>query len=553
MSTLAPRLARPEILALPSREAIAGSIGDEADDVVRLHLNENPSGPPEGAGVRGINRYPKPDAPALRRAMARLYGVEPRNLLVTRGADDAIDVLIRTFCRCGVDSIATMSPSFAAYALFAKMQGARILEVKLGANFELAPEKFIEAVGKDETVKLAFLCSPNNPTGNVIPLEDVIEIADAFRDRILILDEAYIEFAQIPSLAAEAAKRDNFVVLRTLSKAFGLAGARIGCAIANQELIGIVGRALPPFPLPNPSISLALEALSPVRRPLQDRRIEEIKAERDRLAALLGEAPLVEKVWPSETNFLLVEVAEPALVAAELERLSILVRWRPDISKCALRLTIGSKAENDLALAAFGIEAEPTPSRSAELVRSTRETKVAVSIDLDRAEPRRIETGIASYDHMLDQVAAHAGFSLILTCDGDLAVDTHHSIEDVAIALGSALSQALGSRRGIGRYGFALPMDEAEAKVLVDLSGRPFSRFDGTFTATHIGTYPTAMTPHVFRSLSEGMRAAIHVAVEGSDDHHKTEACFKAFGRALRRAIRGEGGDLQIPSTKGAL
>jgi histidinol-phosphate aminotransferase/imidazoleglycerol-phosphate dehydratase/histidinol-phosphatase len=152
---------------------------------------------------------------------------------------------------------------------------------------------------------------------------------------------------------------------------------------------------------------------------------------------------------------------------------------------------------------------------------------------------------------MLDQVAAHGGFSLVLSCDGDLEIDAHHSIEDCAIALGTALSKALGDKRGIRRFGFALPMDEAEAQVLIDLSGRPYCRFEGDFASTSIGEYPTQMTPHVFRSLADSMGAAIHVKVDGENDHHKTEACFKAFGRALRDAIRVEGDAL--PSTKGVL
>jgi imidazoleglycerol phosphate dehydratase HisB len=152
---------------------------------------------------------------------------------------------------------------------------------------------------------------------------------------------------------------------------------------------------------------------------------------------------------------------------------------------------------------------------------------------------------------MLDQVAAHGGFSLLLSCDGDTEIDAHHSIEDCAIALGAALSKALGDKRGIRRFGFTLPMDEAEAQVLIDLSGRPYCRFEGQFDSASIGGYPTEMTPHVFRSLADSMAAAIHVKVEGENDHHKTEACFKAFGRALRDAIRCEGDVL--PSTKGVL
>ena len=209
------------------------------------------------------------------------------------------------------------------------------------------------------------------------------------------------------------------------------------------------------------------------------------------------------------------------------------------------------ETENAAALAALGVSVDAAPVRRAEIVRDTRETQIAASVDLDRLNPRKIATGVPFYDHMLDQVAAHGGFSLLLNCDGDLEIDPHHSIEDCAIALGTALGRALGDKRGIRRFGFALPMDEAEAHVLIDLSGRPFCRFEGEFASPLIGDYPTEMTSHVFRSLADSMGAAIHVRVEGENDHHKTEACFKAFGRALRDAIRLEGDAL--PSTKGVL
>ena len=201
----------------------------------------------------------------------------------------------------------------------------------------------------------------------------------------------------------------------------------------------------------------------------------------------------------------------------------------------------------------IGINETSAPTRRGEIVRETKETKIAVSVNLDRTEPRCIDTGIGFYDHMLDQVAAHGGFSLLLTCRGDLEIDAHHSIEDCAIAFGTALSKALGERRGIGRFGFALPMDETEAQVLIDLSGRPYSQFEGSFEASHIGAWPTEMTRHVFRSLADSLGAAIHVKVRGENDHHKTEACFKAFGRALRQAVARESDGQNVPSTKGVL
>lgn len=194
---------------------------------------------------------------------------------------------------------------------------------------------------------------------------------------------------------------------------------------------------------------------------------------------------------------------------------------------------------------------EPVRRRLGEVVRKTKETDITVRVDLDHAAPVRIATGIGFLDHMMEQVAHHGGFSLTLACAGDLHIDPHHSIEDCAIALGQALNTALGPRRGIARFGFVVPMDEAEAKISIDLGGRPYLVFDGAFNAAVLGVYPTEMTEHVFRSLSQAIGATIHLTVEGVNDHHKTEACFKALGRALRQAIRIEGAEL--PSTKGLI
>ena len=330
-----------------------------------------------------------------------------------------------------------------------------------------------------------------------------------------------------------------------------MAGARVGCAIGEPALIACATRALPPYPLPSLSADAALVALAPSRRSIHEERIARIKEARERLAATLARSRMVRKVRSGGGNFLFLEVENPDALAARLRSLGIRVRFRPNAAPGGVRVTIGSDGENDALLNAFGLEAGRGSSRRAEVVRDTRETAIAVAVDLDRASPRKIESGVPFYDHMLDQVAAHGGFSLLLSCDGDLEIDPHHTIEDCAIALGSALSRALGTRRGIRRFGFTLPMDEAEAQVLVDLSGRPFCRFEGKFQSASIGDYPTEMTPHVFRSLADSMGASIHVKVEGENDHHKTEACFKAFGRALREAIRTEGE--VVPSTKGVL
>jgi len=189
--------------------------------------------------------------------------------------------------------------------------------------------------------------------------------------------------------------------------------------------------------------------------------------------------------------------------------------------------------------------------RVAKVRRKTRETDVVVELDLDRAAEPKVRTGLRFLDHMLEQIGTHGGISLAVEAEGDLHVDEHHTVEDTALAIGQALRQALGEKRGIARYGFVLPMDEALAQLALDFSGRPCLVFDGKFRRERVGDLPTELVPHFFRSLSEAAGANIHLQVRGDNDHHQVEACFKAFARALRMAIRREGRDL--PSTKGAL
>jgi len=190
-------------------------------------------------------------------------------------------------------------------------------------------------------------------------------------------------------------------------------------------------------------------------------------------------------------------------------------------------------------------------ARRARIERVTRETAIKVSVDLDAEGPAHAQTGIGFFDHMLEQIAKHGGFALQLECHGDLQVDEHHTVEDCALALGEALRKALGDKRGIGRYGFLLPMDEARAQVAIDLSGRSYAVFEGKFGRDQVGGLPTELVPHFFRSLADSLGAAIHVSVIGDNTHHQVECCFKGVGRALRMALRRDGQDL--PSTKGIL
>ena len=189
--------------------------------------------------------------------------------------------------------------------------------------------------------------------------------------------------------------------------------------------------------------------------------------------------------------------------------------------------------------------------RTATVQRNTKETRIEVSVDLDAETPPEISTGLGFFDHMLEQLGKHGGFGLKLKCAGDLHIDEHHTVEDSALALGQALRQALGDKRGIGRYGFTLPMDETLASAALDLSGRAWLEFDGRFPRERVGELPTELVPHFFRSLCDTLGANLHLTVKGDNAHHMVEACFKAVARTLRQAFRREGDVL--PSTKGVL
>ncbi len=189
--------------------------------------------------------------------------------------------------------------------------------------------------------------------------------------------------------------------------------------------------------------------------------------------------------------------------------------------------------------------------RRAVVQRNTKETKIRVAVDLDGPPEAHIATGLPFFDHMLEQIGKHGGFSLEIQAEGDLHIDEHHTIEDTGLALGQALKEALGDKRGIGRYGFTLPMDETLASAALDFSGRPYFVFEGSFVRERVGDMPTELVPHFFRSLCDASGLNLHLSVQGENDHHKVEGSFKALARALRQAIRREG--TALPSTKGAL
>ena len=539
-------IARKAVLAFDSYSARGGST-----DALHLDANENPYAPPPVTGVGNYNRYPEQQPPALRQRLADIYGTQPERILVGRGADEGIEVLLRTFCEDGQDSILICPPTFGYYKTVADIQGAKTVEVPLSDTYQWDVEGIHIKASKTTNLKAIFICSPNNPTGNEIARNSVLELAKAFPDTFIVVDEAYIEFSESESFVGDITDFPNLVVLRTLSKAYALAGVRGGCAIADERVIELMLKVLPPYPIARPVENAILSALAPAAMGVHAERLTETLDERERMAKELKKSPFIKTVYPSAANFLLLELKDDEGLVRELGKRAIKIRdYRSTTGR--MRISIGSPAENTLALKAFGVVADDKAERVGEVFRTTKETDIAVRVNLDDTSKVEIETGLGFFDHMLEQIAKHGGMGLRLTCKGDLEIDAHHTVEDTALAFGEALRQALGNKAGIGRYGFVMPMDETQAKVAIDLSGRPAAVFKGTFPTDHIGEFPVEMCPHFFESLAQSLGAAIHIDVQGDNSHHIVEACFKGVGRALRPAF-AKTGTSEMPSTKGML
>ncbi|MCH8944899.1 MAG: histidinol-phosphate transaminase [Proteobacteria bacterium] len=339
-------LARPEISCLYGYES-AGQMAN----TVRLHANEaswSGSGTPFD---QPMNRYPEIRPEALRSRLADWYSVPRENLLVTRGSSEAIDLLIRTFCRCGQDSVTITPPTFTMYQVYADIQGAQVLKAPLVADddFSVDCETLIAACKTD--TKLIFLCSPNNPTGRLIPRATILTILEARRDKsLVVVDEAYVEFSRSNSVAELLDEYENLIVLRTLSKALALAGARCGCVVARQEIIDLLDRVLAPYALSTPVIGCVMNALLPNRLAFAAKNIKATVAARDELAEQLRKLPVVERIWPSDANFSLVRFHDVDVVREATADAGILLRHFSDeagLSGC-IRITVGSADENDM-------------------------------------------------------------------------------------------------------------------------------------------------------------------------------------------------------------
>jgi histidinol-phosphate aminotransferase/imidazoleglycerol-phosphate dehydratase/histidinol-phosphatase len=488
----------------PSTEELAARAGLDPVEIVRFDGNVPPlplpsSRPGAIAGTLAeINTYPHGGYPQIHEAIAAYAGVEPENVVLGAGADDLIMLCARAFAGPGDTVAVPQAPTYPLFRVAAELAGATV---------------------GDESPALTFCCRPGNPLGDFPPLPDA---------RPLVVDEAYFEYA---GETAASSIDDDVIVIRTFSKAFGLAGARIGYLLAHAETAAELRARQSPAPVSTLSVALALAALRnpPAVAPLLE--------ERERLASELrsqGLEPLL-----SRANFLFVPVDEPEELAHRLLSRGCVVR----VTGGGIRITIRDRDDDDFLLAAIARTDRPR-GRRVRHHRATAETALRVRLGLDGAGRVRVATGAGLYDHLLEQLAFHGGLDLLVDGSGDWETGDHHTAEDTAITVGEALDRALGDRRGIARYGSAVvPMDDAIARAAVDLGGRRGAEIS-------LAQDP-GLARHTLESLAGAARMTLHVEATGRDAHHVAEAACKAVGRALREAVRRDGAEL--PSTKGLL
>jgi histidinol-phosphate aminotransferase len=505
-------------------EEVAARRGLHPAQVIRFDANVPPLPGvplvPLGESFARLNEYPEGTYRKLREAAAGYTGVDPKQIVVGAGADGLIELAARTFLGPGRRAY-VKRPTYPLYAIASGVEGAEVTD-------------------SPEDADLVWICNPNNPTGELLEPDEIAALARSLPAAAVVVDEAYFEYGgkTVVPLIAEA---PNLVALRTLSKAFGLAGLRVGFAVASLELAGELDRRRDPAPVAGPSARIAAAAL---RQPRLD--VEQTIEERERMRSALAAAGY--DCPPANANFILVRLAGAAELADRLESEGLVVRRFPE----AIRITVRLPAENDRILAALGAAAPAAAGRSALVVKTTAETALRISLELDGRGRSRAATGIGFLDHLLAQLAFHGGLDLEVVAGGDLDVDEHHTVEDVLAALGDALGQALDGREGVTRYGSAtVPMDEARATAAVDLVRRPHAEVSLGFRGDRVGGLAVALLPHALERMAMQAGLTLHVEAAGEDDHHVAEAAFKALGRALREACsRGGTG---VRSTKGSL
>lgn len=524
---------------------------------VDLRLDGNEGAPVDLALLRELHAVdPRclreyPDNHALEEEIAALHGLDPAQVLVTAGADEGLDRVFRAFSDRDRE-VVLPQPTFEMLPRYACLSGAILRDVAWdGGPF---PRDAVLAALSPRTA-VVFVVSPNNPTGAVASATDLRAVAAAAPRALIVLDHAYCEFGDT-DLTATALALPNVVVMRTLSKAHGLAGLRIGMVFGAPATIDALRRAGSPYTVAGPSLAIARRVLRTREAQVAD-FVARVRQERTELAAALRGAGL--DAPDSQGNFVLARGEGTSALFERFLRHGIAVRRFTTGRgiEGALRITCPGDAAAFARVLAAIADRPRSPAqdaRSAAVQRRTSETAIRCKLSLDGSGDARVTTGIGFLDHMIGALCRHARFDLELDCTGDLWIDDHHTAEDCALTLGDALARALGERRGIARFGHAFaPLDEALARAVVDFSGRPFAAIDLGLKRPAIGTIAAENLAHFLSSLALAARITLHVDVQkGDNDHHRVEAAFKATALALRMALQRDGTTL-VPSTKGVL
>ncbi len=539
-------------------------------NAIFLDANENP--------FRSIyNRYPDPLQNALKEKIAKLKNINKKNIFLGNGSDEAIDLLIRAFCEVRQDNIISINPSYGMYQVCADINNVELKMVSLKKNFQLDINQMIKSV--DKYTKLMIICSPNNPTANSFDKDDIIKILDKF-EGLIIIDEAYIDFSEKESMINLIKQYENIVILQTFSKAWGMAGLRLGMAIANNQIIEILNNVKYPYNINSIVQKIAYKQID--EEHIKNEHVNRIKKQKEYIKTHIKRLDFVEKLYPSDANFFLVKVKNADELYYYLKERKIIIRNRSKQHLCenCVRITVGTEKENnilvnelyDYDIKRFTKFKQNTPefetsknhlhelykflelqNRVVKIERNTKETQINVELNIDGKGIAEINTGLGFFDHMLEQIARHSMCNLKINVVGDLHVDEHHTIEDTAIVIGEAFYKALGNKKGIERYGYCLPMDDSLAQVALDFGGRNWIEWNVDFKREKIGDMPTEMFFHFFKSFSDSAKCNLNIKAEGNNEHHKIEAIFKAFAKSIKKAVKKDLDNNELPSTKGIL
>ncbi len=532
-------------------------------------------------GAKFVSRYPSHTA--LQNLIGDWVGVAGDRVVVTAGGDESIDRVMRIMLAGNRKTVLSHSPSFEMVDIYCANYGGRLDQVQW-VEGAFPVDNLIGRI--DRQVALVVLTSPNNPTGGFISTESILKVNQAaeLAGARLLVDHAYIEFADEDPTASLVDQ--NIMIVRTFSKAWGLAGLRVGYLIApDAEFASTIRNASGPFPVSAVSLETARRSLARYQTQMQN-NVAVVKTMRGLVSELVthcGGKPL-----PSQGNFVLAEFDDADRIWSSLAADGVGVRKFSGnvLLENRIRITCPVEPAEFLQLAqslcrvagsdfetqktALGVAFQPTHGAIIDDIanrvgnesladrtwiskRETKETSIDLELNLDGSGKIEIETGIGFLDHMLTALAFHSGMDLKLKCVGDLHVDDHHTSEDCALALGTSIDAALGRRTGIKRFGYAYaPLDESLGRTVIDLSGRPWPEIHLGLEREMIGTWASENITHFFQSLAMTLKCSLHVDVlRGTNDHHRAEAAFKSCAKALREALTRTSGE--VPSTKGVL